>query len=188
MLYYVQIGTLKTGVDMKIINQTDMILVAVGVVLLLWNNKFREKIRHIVPIAILYEISRLLDFNQHFDTNYVYNGSLVSFRWLLAGTLFWFNRTRLSTIFIALGSFLNMTVILANHFEMPVNYPEGTSARSYNVGRAIMNPHTHLNLLGDWIYFSHLHQLLSIGDIFISGGVILIFFYYIWLKLVKKTV
>lgn len=129
----------------------------------------------LVILALAIRLAVVLPpLNRFADLRYVYALALA----VIIGWSVW-NFTRLRGIgLVALGGALNLLVIMANGFRMPVA-PEfaGALTRHSQIGQyTLMGPGTNLNLLADWIRLNPSPEVYSLGDVFIALGLAIVLF------------
>ncbi|MDY0236153.1 MAG: DUF5317 family protein [Gudongella sp.] len=135
-----------------------------------------------------------VEFLERITSNYLIYIILISYLLLIAVTLLNIKKVYMKLLLI--GILLNLVVIMANNGKMPVSitgfkgiYTETElPEREFDIKHTNVNRDTNLRLLGDIILIDRpypLPKILSIGDLFIMGGV---FFFFHSEMLRKKEI
>lgn len=129
----------------------------------------------LILAAVVIRIAVLAPPLNHIEAGrYVYVAALVA---IVAWTLWHVNRLP-GIWLVSAGAALNLIVIAANGFRMPVA-PEfaGALVRQGNIGQyTLMGSTTNLNAIADWIKLYPSSEVYSPGDVLVSLGLAIVVF------------
>jgi hypothetical protein len=151
---------------------------------------FKIKKAWLIFLALLIQISAQIAVSKGFEFVYGYIAVVQFLVYALLVTAFYFNRQYLGICIIAAGSILNAIVMISNRGRMPVSADildrlklmeaAGAVKSGLDIKHVFIDRATKLPFLGDIIhppsFLSYLMQVVSIGDIIITAGLMILIF------------